>query len=504
MIKRTAEAKSLQNALRAGACSVLALVTAVPQVSAQAPETAESLGVESPEDAARALENKRQELEAAKNKAKDLLGDVADIDTEREKLNAQLLETAALIQKSEGQLTSIEGRLSELESQEKLVRGSLMQRHGQISQLLAALQRMGRNPPPVLITKREDALQMVRSAMLLSSAFPELKTQALSLSERLEDLVRVMSDIRSEGERLKSETARLNEARGKLAGLMEAKKLTLAERQAELASVKAATAEISKNVGDLSELIGKLDQTVNDRTGLGSYQEERRRDTADVTSGTSQPAARDTPIVVAAPEPAPAQVGTPPAAADPSLQAETKVAALSPPPRLKPQIVELAPSSAGMLSASPGRIKPAIPFAAAQAKLPLPAQGRRVLAFGERTQYGANSKGMVIETRSGAQVTAPCDGWIVYAGEFRSYGQLLIINAGDGYHVLLAGMSQIDAQPGQFVLAAEPIGTMSGTAKTGQSSVQTNTPVLYIEFRKDGRPIDPDPWWVAGQQKVQG
>jgi murein hydrolase activator len=45
---------------------------------------------------------------------------------------------------------------------------------------------------------------------------------------------------------------------------------------------------------------------------------------------------------------------------------------------------------------------------------------------------------------------------------------------------------------------------MSGTVKTGQSSVQTNTPVLYIEFRKDGRPIDPDPWWVAGQQKVQG
>ena len=186
------------------------------------------------------------------------------------------------------------------------------------------------------------------------------------------------------------------------------------------------------------------------------------------------------------------------------MQAETKVAALSPPPRLKPQIVELAPSTAGMLSASPGRIKPAIPFATAHAKLPLPAQGRRVLAFGERTQYGANSKGMVIETRSGAQVTAPCDGWIVYAGEFRSYGQLLIINAGDGYHVLLAGMSQIDAQPGQFVLAAEPIGTMSGAVKAGQSSVQTNAPVLYVEFRKDGRPIDPDPWWVAGQQKVQG
>ena len=171
---------------------------------------------------------------------------------------------------------------------------------------------------------------------------------------------------------------------------------------------------------------------------------------------------------------------------------------------MKPQIVELAPSGAGLLPGNPGRIKPAIPFSAARAKLPLPAQGRRVLAFGEKTQFGGQSKGVVIETRTSAQVTAPCDGWVVYAGEFRSYGQLLIINAGDGYHILLAGMSQIDVQPGQFVLAAEPVGTMSGGPKAQTSSAPINAPVLYVEFRKDGRPIDPDPWWVAGQQKVQG
>jgi septal ring factor EnvC (AmiA/AmiB activator) len=186
--------------------------------------------------------------------------------------------------------------------------------------------------------------------------------------------------------------------------------------------------------------------------------------------------------------------------------AETKVAALTPPPapHLKPPIIELAPSPAALMPGSPGRIKPAMPFALAHAKLPMPAQGRRALSFGEKTQYGAQSKGMVIETRNAAQVVAPCDGWVVYAGEFRSYGQLLIINAGDGYHMLLAGMSQIDVQPGQFVLTAEPVGTMSGGAKNSTASAQTNAPVLYIELRKDGRPIDPDPWWIASQQKVQG
>ena len=119
-------------------------------------------------------------------------------------------------------------------------------------------------------------------------------------------------------------------------------------------------------------------------------------------------------------------------------------------------------------SVVPGRIKPEIAFSDASGRLPMPAQGRQVLGFSEKTQFGGQSKGIVLETRQGAQVTSPCDGWIVYAGEFRSYGQLLIINAGGGYHVLLAGLSQIDVQPGQFVLAAEPVGTMSGWAQQAQ------------------------------------
>src|SRR5207247_11168532 len=137
----------------------------------------------------------------------------------------------------------------------------------------------------------------------------------------------------------------------------------------------------------------------------------------------------------------------------------------------------------------------------AKGLLPLPVQGKRVLTFGEKTQNGGQSKGVILETRHGGQVVSPSDGWIVYAGEFRSYGQLLIINAGGGYHILLAGLSQIDVQPGQFVLAAEPVGTMSGWPQQAQPAAMNNAPVLYIEFRKDGRPIDPDPWWVSGHQK---
>lgn len=445
---------------------------------------------QTPEAAQRELTLKRSELEQTERRAKTLQKDVGDIAKERERLSARLQETAALIQRSEGKLTSTEGRLDELEAQEKVLKGSLNQNRGQISHLLAALQRMGRNPPPVLITRREDALQMVRSAMLLAFAFPELRNQSLALAERLTELVRVMGDIRSEGNKLKDETARLVDSRTRLAGLLEERKQSLDQRQSELGQVRAAAAEIARNVGDLNELIVKLDKAVTSSTGLGSY--DREQAAKEQAAGT-----------VAELTPSPADAAQSPDAGVPvPVKPDTRVAVLVPPP--KPPAVELAPAGTNLITGSPGRMKPAMPFHLAKARLPLPAQGRRVLAYGDKTQFGGNSKGIVLETRLGAQIVAPCDGWVVYAGEFRSYGQLLIINAGGGYHVLLAGLSHIDVQPGQFVLAAEPVGTMTSAGKVAQVHMQTNSPVLYVEFRKDGRPIDPDPWWVSGLQKVQG
>lgn len=480
------------------------------------------------ESAKRVLQEKKHELDLNAAKELSLQSDMAQIDSERERLNGRLIDTAALIQRSEGKMTAIEGRLSELEEQERIVRGSLAQRHVEIAALLSALQRMGRNPPPVLVTRREDALKMVRSAMLLSSAFPGLRDQAMVLGTQLADLQRVMGNIRTEGARLQAETDRLNEARTRLASLMEAKKLTLQDRRSQLASVRSATADISKRVTGLSDLINKLDTAVSEKTGLGTYDEElkaRQRSEgqqvaaaaptsgpqiikpppADDTAAKAAKVAEATPSVQPVPPPATAAKAATAAAGSKAVAQGTQpapVAAAS--SGQKVAMVELEPAGASLISGSPGRIKPAIPFSDARGKLPLPAQGRRALGFGEKTQFGGQSKGIVIETRYSAQVTSPCDGWVVYAGEFRSYGQLLIINAGDGYHVLLAGLSQIDVQPGQFVLTAEPVGTMSGGQKNSSSATPVSGPVLYVELRKDGRPIDPDPWWASGQQKVQG
>ncbi|OYY63425.1 MAG: hypothetical protein B7Y61_21855, partial [Rhizobiales bacterium 35-66-30] len=116
---------------------------------------------------------------------------------------------------------------------------------------------------------------------------------------------------------------------------------------------------------------------------------------------------------------------------------------------------------------------------------------------------GSTEKGLTMATRAGAQVAAPSDGWVVYAGPFRSYGQLLIINAGGGYHILMAGMERITVDLGQFVLTGEPVAVMGNGPRAANSA--SGQPHLYVEFRKDGISIDPAPWWAAtDSQKVRG
>ena len=145
-------------------------------------------------------------------------------------------------------------------------------------------------------------------------------------------------------------------------------------------------------------------------------------------------------------------------------------------------------------------------FASARGRLPLPVSGSRTKEFGVPDRFGGTEKGVSIATRPTAQVTAPCDSWVVYAGPFRNYGQVLILNAGGGYHVVLAGMDRISVNVGQFVLTGEPIAVMgSGLQTAGTLASVSNKPVLYVEFRKDGTPVDPSPWWAASKgEKVRG
>lgn len=150
--------------------------------------------------------------------------------------------------------------------------------------------------------------------------------------------------------------------------------------------------------------------------------------------------------------------------------------------------------------------KPAIPFAQVRGKLPLPVAGKILRAFGAGNDTGGTEKGQSIATRPNAEINSPCEGRVVFAGNFRNYGQLLILNAGGGYHILLAGMESITVDLGQVVAAGEPVAVMgNGPRVSAGSALGYSEPILYVEFRRNGNSIDPAPWWAATEdEKARG
>jgi septal ring factor EnvC (AmiA/AmiB activator) len=292
------------------------------------------------------------------------------------------------------------------------------------------------------LVRPEDALQSVRSAILLGAVLPEMRQEAESLAGDLADLVRVRKEIATERDGLSRDLAAQSEDRQRLALLIEERQKKQAATETELEGEKQRASALARQVDNLKDLIVKLEQ------GLDSATRATR------------------------------------AAARAALEGRPDLANLN----------------------DPGRLGPAISFASARGVLPLPVNGIKIRDFGAVDGVGGAEKGLYIATRAGAQVTAPCDGWVVYAGPFRSYGQLLILNAGGGYHVLLMGMDRISVDPGQFVLTGEPVAAMgSGSQVTSTAAIGSSQPILYVEFRKDGTPIDPGPWWATTEgEKVRG
>ena len=151
--------------------------------------------------------------------------------------------------------------------------------------------------------------------------------------------------------------------------------------------------------------------------------------------------------------------------------------------------------------------QPKVAFPDAKGKLPFPAQGQIVRRFGEPDGLGRDTQGVMIATRASAQVTTPADGKVEFAGPFRSYGQVVILNPGGGYRVLLAGMDKVTASVGEFLRAGEPVGEMgSGPASVTLFGdvVPDGRPVLYIEFRDGTEAIDSGPWWIGGLKEASG
>jgi len=393
------------------------------------------------------LERARAEQQRAAEAEKKLRLEIEALGADRRKLSAALIETAAKIRDAENRLSTMEGRIEPLETRERDLRQSLANRRDEIAEVLAALQRAGRRPPPAILVSPEDAVKSVRSAIVLGAILPEMRDRAEQLAGELSELARLRTNIANERKRLTAEVAAMAAERQRMAALVDERQKSQAEAEKSLVQERQTAIDMARQIDNLKDLVARLEQGVESANRAARAAEKATED----QKGES-----------------------------------------------RPDFVALK---------DPGRLTPAIAFASARGMLPMPVNGVKIRNFGATDRFGSTERGNSIATRAGAQVTSPGDGWVVYAGPFRSYGQLLILNAGGGYHIVLAGMERISVDIGQFVLTGEPVAVMgSGAAQVAAAvPVGTSQPVLYVEFRKDGTPVDPGPWWAKSEsEKVRG
>lgn len=402
---------------------------------------------------ARQLLDISRSVELSAEKAGEIEQKIAALAKTEDTLRQALIDSATRRKELEAKISESEEKLASFGVREDDIRQSFHERRAILAEVLAALQRMGRNPPPALLVSPEDALASVRTAILLGAVVPGVRKETEKLAADLQELVRLRADTQAEKSRLVAVMRDRQEEERRMDLLLVENDKIARRSTAELDAERERSGELASRATSMETLIASLESEI------GSVREAMEQARAEAERQR--------------------------------LQTEETPKGAEPQPQVLPD---------------KNRIAPAYPFSELTGKLELPAAGEILRRFGDPDGTGHSTKGWIVASAPGAVVTAPSDGLVVFAGEFRSYGQMIILNPGDGYHIVMSGLDRINARQGKFMLAGEPLGVMGNkrVASAAALALETDRPTLYIEFRKDGTPVDSGPWWAvkdAGRAK---
>ena len=435
----------------------------------------------------RLSDERRAALEAA----------VGRIEGDEAGLRNEAVRAAEQRERLEAALDAAADRLAVLGAREGELLSDLAGRRDVLAEVLGALQRMGRNPPPALLVSPEDALASVRSAVLMGAVVPALRDEAEKLVADLTALKRVRERLVAEREDVREQLVAVAEGEARLSLVARSKRELLERTGRDLDAERARAAELAARAGTLEELTGALDRELTEvsqrRTEVEAAAERAEREAAVAAADALRRAREAAEATAARPAPdAPPSVDGP----SPEQGGPREVAALDEADEPVPEI-EAFTGPGVFARADPAREKPAFAFASLAGKLDLPVRGRVASGFGRGDAL--RSRGLTVAGRAGAMVRAPTDGWVVFAGPFRSYGEIVIMSVGDDHRMVLAGLDSSDVALGQFLLAGEPIGRLGNAGNGGTSAGEdggARGASLYVEVRSGGTPVDPARWFA--------
>ena len=394
---------------------------------------------ETKDDPRRRLQQLEKDIARDREQSEKMKKRAADLAAEIEAVRVRVVAAARAAQESERTLARFEADVAALGRAEAMVAERLKARHADTGMAVMALQRIALYPPEVLFAHPVPPSDVVRGAILLRSAVSEIKRRAADVRADLDEVRASRAEATRILERHASVAAKLVVERRALEEALVRRTALAQEAQVETKALERRLAQFAAEARGLNELMERLE-----------VEKARRR----------------VPVAAQAPKSG--------AAASDSLRRQYG-GGDSP-------AASLAPSTT--------------PFARSRGQLPMPAVGQVVIRYGQAAATGLTHRGVTLETLAGATVVAPFAGYVVFADVFRGYGQLLILDHGDGYHTLLAGLSRIDGVPGLWVETGEPVGIMGEGGK--------GLPRLYVEIRRGGQPFDPLPWLAASNNKVSG
>lgn len=459
--------REVGGARRAACGAALLVLFALGAVAQTVPESAAPGENVAPLPDKEVLRSVESQMEKSGFEQRRLSYEIDNLSTEAQNLRNTLIDVARKVREAEERLAEQEAKFATATRQEAALRRSLQSRERVTAEVLAAMQRIGRKPPPAVLVAPEDVLVAMRAAILLGAVLPEMRDEAMILVADLKTLVELRRQSAIVAETLRRERDTILAERARMTALVEARQAQIALSREQLEQEKTRVASLTREARSLRDLIARSE---NDIVGNARAAEIARR--------------------------------------APAPKAGTQVASVRP-DALRDTV----------------RLQPRQPFAERRGQISLPASGVVMKFYGQPDGLGSTERGITISSNPGAVVTAPADGWVHFAAPYRGYGHLLIINAGGGYHVVMAGMERLAVEIGQFVLAGEPVGFLgassgeaaqlsagpasagpaTGQAAGSKSGLGAQRPALYVEFRRDGSPVDPSPWWSSqSAEKARG